>query len=90
MFLLMKHTNSEYRKLEFERKQRAKIADFDVWIVAPEDLTISKIEWIQQHQSDKQINDIQNLIAIPELDKEYIITWCNKLKLNTFNLIDNA
>ncbi len=87
-FILRK--NTEYRKLEFERKQRTKIADFEVWIVAPEDLIISKIEWIQQYQSDKQINDIQNLIANPKLDREYIITWCNKLKLNTFNLLDNA
>ena len=84
-FILRK--NTEYRKHEFERRKQVKIVDFDVWIVSPEDLTISKIEWIQQFKSEKQINDIQNLAAIPEIDKKYIISWCKKLNLNTFNLL---
>lgn len=79
--------NTKYRELEFIRKKKTKISDFYVWIVAPEDLIISKIEWIQKIKSDKQIDDIKNLIAIPNIDKEYIKNWCNKLKLNSFNLI---
>lgn len=84
-FILRKDT--EYRKHEFLRRRREKIADFDVWIVSAEDLIISKIEWIQQLQSDKQITDIKNLLAISEIDKDYIINWCKKLNLKTFNLI---
>ncbi|MBN2893275.1 MAG: hypothetical protein JXL97_15495 [Bacteroidales bacterium] len=79
--------NTEYRKHEFERRQKTKITDFNVWIVSPEDLIISKIEWIQKLQSDKQINDLINLLAINNIDKKYIKTWCQKLKLNTFNLV---
>ncbi len=79
--------NTEYRKFEFQRRLKTKVADFDVWIVSPEDLTISKIEWIQQLQSEKQINDIENLLAKPEIDKNYIKEWCNKLNLKTFNLL---
>lgn len=87
-FILRK--NTEYRKLEFERRLRSKVADFEVWIVSPEDLAISKIEWIQQYQSDKQINDIKNLLANPEIDRNYIAKWCNQLGLKTFNLLENA
>lgn len=84
-FILKKET--EYRNNEFSRRKRESIADFDVWIVSPEDLIISKIDWIQQLKSDKQINDIENLIAIPGLDMNYIIYWCKKLNLNTYGLI---
>lgn len=84
-FILRK--NTEYRKHEFQRRKKTQIADFDVWIVSPEDLTISKIEWIQQYQSDKQISDIENLLANPEIDKKYIAGWCKKMSLKTFNLI---
>ena len=69
-FIVKKDT--EYRKYEFKRRKITKIYDFNVWIVAPEDLTISKLEWIQQLKSDKQITDIKNLLAIPDIDKKYI------------------
>lgn len=87
-FILRK--NSEYRKHEFSRRRKTTIADFEIWIVSPEDLVISKIEWIQQYQSDKQINDIENLLSNTKIDKNYIREWCKKLNLNTFNLIENA
>ncbi len=79
--------DSEYRNLEFRRKRKLKITDFEVWIVSPEDLVISKIEWIQQLKSEKQINDIKNLLAISQIDKKYIQKWCNELNLHTFELI---
>jgi hypothetical protein len=84
-FIIKKET--EYRNYEFSRRRRESIADFEVWIVSPEDLIISKIDWIQQYQSDKQINDIQNLLAIPDIDMEYIIFWCEKQRLNTYELL---
>jgi hypothetical protein len=84
-FIIRKET--EYRRLEFSRKTRKMIENVPVWLVSAEDLIISKIEWIQQLQSDKQMQDIKNLLASPELDKEYISSWCNILDLKTFNLI---
>ncbi|MEI6048015.1 MAG: hypothetical protein WCS03_03885 [Bacteroidota bacterium] len=84
-FILKKET--EYRNNEFSRRRREPIADFDVWIVSPEDLIISKIDWIQEYQSDKQISDIRNLMAMADLDMGYIIYWCKKLNLNTYELI---
>jgi hypothetical protein len=84
-FILRK--NSEFRKLEFSRKKKIAIADFEVWIVSSEDLIISKIEWIQQIQSEKQKSDIVQLLKTPEIDRNYIIKWCKNLNLNTYNLI---
>lgn len=79
--------NSEYRQLEFLRRIRTDVYGFDVWIVSIEDLIISKIAWIQELQSDRQIDDIQNLLKNPTVDKEYIKKWCEKLDFKTFNLI---
>lgn len=81
--------NSEYRQHEFQRRQKIRISDFEIWIVTPEDLVVSKIEWIQRLKSDKQISDIENLLAIPDIDKNYIKKWCDKLKLDTYNLLRN-
>jgi len=78
---------SEYKKLEFSRRIRSVISDFEVWIVSPEDLIIAKIEWVQELGSEKQIQDIKNLLVIPDLDIDYIRNWCKKLDLKTYNLI---
>jgi hypothetical protein len=87
-FILRK--NTEYRKNEFDRRKKVKIANVDTWIVSAEDLVISKIEWIQVYQSEKQINDIESLLMSNEIDKKYISLWCEKLNLNTFNLLKDA
>jgi hypothetical protein len=84
-FIIRKDT--EYRRLEFSRKTRKIIDDIPVWIVSPEDLIISKIDWIQQLQSEKQINDIKMLLSLPGIDKEHILSWCAKLNLETYNLL---
>jgi len=78
---------SDFRLNEFSRRRREPIADFEVWMVSPEDLIISKIDWIQELKSDKQIADIENLLAIPGLDMSYIRFWCRRLNLKTFELI---
>jgi len=84
-FIIRKET--EYRKLEFSRRSIKMIENIPVWMVSAEDLVISKIEWIQQLQSDRQTGDIKNLLAMPTIDREYISNWCRKLNLKTFHLI---
>jgi hypothetical protein len=79
--------NSDYRQLEFSRRTITNAYGFDVWIVSIEDLIISKIAWIQELQSDRQIDDIKNLLQNPIADRDYIRQWCQSLDFNTFNLI---
>lgn len=78
--------NNAFRRLEFERRKRSNVLGFDAWIVSLEDLILSKIIWIQDFQSDKQINDIKSLLENPQLNNEYIRKWIKELNLNTFNL----
>ena len=58
-----------------------------IYLVSPEDLIISKIIWIQQIQSNLQIDDINALTKIKNLDGHYIHRWIAALKLNTFDII---
>jgi hypothetical protein len=84
-FIVRKDT--EYRRLEFSRKILKLLEDIPVWMVSPEDLVISKIEWIQQLQSEKQSLDISMLLTSPGIGRDYIVYWCNKLNLKTFGLL---
>lgn len=79
--------DSEYRLKEFERKQRTDVFGFEAYVVSLEDLIISKLIWIQELQSDKQKDDISNLLENKTLDKDYLTHWVKKLNLNTFNLL---
>lgn len=79
--------NSPYRKLEFERRTRSNVLGFDAWLVSLEDLVISKIIWIQDIQSERQINDIKSLLENDKINRDYLLKWIKELNLNTFNLI---
>ena len=78
--------NSDYRRLEFERRIRTNVYGFDVWLVSIEDLIISKLIWIQELQSERQINDIHSLLENDTVDHAYIHHWCHELDLQTFNI----
>jgi len=70
--------NNEYRKHEFERRQKVDIGNFEIWIVSKEDLILSKLYWAKESKSEMQIGDVRNLLATA-VDKEYLLQWAGKL-----------
>jgi len=79
--------NNEYRKLEFKRRKQFTVDAAEIWIVAPEDLILSKLLWAKDSNSELQRRDVQMIIeSVPELDWEYLEKWA--LKLNIKNLLD--
>jgi hypothetical protein len=84
-FILRK--NYEYRRTEFLRRRKMQIMGVDMWVVSVEDLILSKLLWIQQLQSEKQMEDIRNLLMDTAPDLEYMKMWINKLNINTFGLL---
>ncbi|MDZ4844619.1 MAG: hypothetical protein SH857_03615 [Chitinophagales bacterium] len=78
--------DSEYRAAEFSRRKRSTVFGFETWLVTPEDLIISKLVWIQELYSDRQMDDIKNLLKNPDVDTEYIKHWCGMLGINTFQV----
>jgi hypothetical protein len=73
--------SSEYRRVEFERRRRAVIEGFDIWIVSKEDLIVSKLAWAHDSHFEFQLRDVKNLLA-SGYDAEYLGQWTRKLGLN--------
>ncbi|HAL70248.1 MAG TPA: hypothetical protein DCP71_00540 [Verrucomicrobiales bacterium] len=70
----------EYRLVEFERRARLKVAEFEAWVVSKEDLILSKLEWARESHSQRQLADVENLLATG-CDMEYVKLWSAKLNL---------
>ena len=70
----------EYRLHEFARRRRLKLWDFEVWVVSKEDLILSKLHWARESQSERQLADVENLIATG-CDTDYLKTWSAALNL---------
>jgi hypothetical protein len=79
--------NEYYRKVEFDRRVKGVVMGCETWLVTLEDLVISKLVWIQELQSDRQISDIENLLENPNIDMPYIHYWCTEMNLNTYKLL---
>lgn len=79
-FVIKKET--EYRKLEFQRRKRITIEGVPMVIVAPEDLILSKLQWAQESHSEVQLGDVRNLVeSVDSLEKVYLEEWVQKLGL---------
>jgi len=73
--------NTEYRRLEFERRQQVEVDEIKIWIVSKEDLIISKLHWAKDSSSEFQLRDVKNLLK-SGYDTVYLKTWTKKLELD--------
>jgi hypothetical protein len=64
----------EYRRVEFERRQKVAVLDFTTYIVSKEDLIISKLWWAKGTHSELQLRDVKNL-ATTSCETDYIDRW---------------
>ncbi len=76
--------DSEYRKVEFNRRQEVEAGEgLRVFVTSPEDLILSKLEWAKDSGSEVQKRDIQSLLAlVPHLDYDYLNRWAQALGLS--------
>lgn len=70
----------DYRLIEFERRRRIEVSGHPLWIVSKEDLILSKLDWARQSQSERQLSDVENLLATGA-DMDYLRTWSQRLNL---------
>lgn len=82
-------TSTPYSDEEFSRRKKLSLGGVELWVVSLEDLIIAKLRWIQDFQSDRQMNDIRSLLLNPNIDWKYLNKWIKSLKLKTFNLLEN-
>lgn len=77
--------DSDYRREEFSRRRPVSVEGSEFFIVAPEDLILSKLEWAKDTRSEVQLADVRNLLTgVAGLDRKYLEHWANRLGLESF------
>ncbi|MEQ1654080.1 MAG: hypothetical protein ABL960_00140 [Nitrospira sp.] len=75
---------TEYRREEFARRRTVSIAGQQVFIVSPEDLILSKLDWAKESRSEMQLTDVRNLLSsVQGLDAAYLSRWAERLGLSS-------
>ncbi len=75
---------TEYRREEFARRRAVSVAGQQLFIVSPEDLILSKLDWAKESRSQMQLDDVRNLLrSVQGLDTEYLNRWADRLGLTT-------
>jgi hypothetical protein len=76
--------DSEYRCEEFARRRPVTIAGQQVFIVSPEDLILSKLDWAKESRSQLHLDDVRNLLrSVQGLDTAYLNRWADRLGVAT-------
>ncbi len=76
--------DSAYRRMEFSRKKKVSVDDRVLYIVAPEDLILSKLDWAKESRSEVQLTDVRNLLeSVKGLDRRYLGRWAKQLGIET-------
>lgn len=76
--------DTEYRREEFARRLAISVADQQLFIVSPEDLILSKLDWAKESRSQMQLDDVRNpLRSVQGLDTAYLNRWADRLGLTT-------
>lgn len=75
---------TEYRREEFARRRAVSIAGQQVFIVSPEDLILSKLDWAKESRSEMQLTDVRNLLnSVQGLNAAYLSRWADRLGLSS-------
>jgi len=75
---LIVRKSSEYRQVEFARRQPVQIHNVKTWIVSREDLILSKLVWGKDSGSEIQRRDVRTLLD-ESMDRVYLTHWAARL-----------
>ncbi len=78
--------SSDYRMEEFRRRRRVHVDGHPLWMVAPEDLILSKLVWAKESRSELQVRDIRGVLSFQRsaLDRDYLNQWASRLSVAGF------
>jgi hypothetical protein len=75
---LIVRKGSEYRQVEFARRQPVQMSGVKTWIVSREDLILSKLVWAKDSGSELQRRDVRTLLD-ESMDRAYLERWAARL-----------
>ncbi len=70
-----------FSTMEFDRRRKAAILGMEVWVLSPEDVILSKLEWAKESRSERQMQDVLGVLQMRRgsLDEEYLRRWADVL-----------
>ena len=72
--------DSDYELEKFDRRRQVEVDGQAVWMIAPEDLVLSKLVWAKTNPSELQVRDVRSILkAQPALDWAYLDRWAQRL-----------
>jgi len=73
--------DNPYHLSEFNRRMKARVMGIDLWILSPEDVILSKLNWAKNSESNIQYRDVLGVIKLQwdKLDWEYVRHWAKEL-----------
>ena len=74
-----------FSRAEFESRREIEFLGLDLSITSAEDLIVAKLEWARLGNSERQLRDVAEIIAVQggRLDVERIEEWTAKMELET-------
>ena len=71
--------DSPYRRTEFSRRKKVAVEHQFLYVVAPEDLILSKLDWAKESRSEVQLTDVRNLLqSVKGLERRYLARWAKQ------------
>ena len=69
--------------LRFQRRRRERVVGVECWLLSPEDTILAKLEWMKAAPSDRQMHDVQGILAVQgtKLDADYLREWADRLEV---------
>lgn len=63
----------------FARRRKLSVLGHDAWVLAPEDVLVTKLNWLHRANRGKDLLDVENVISVQGdmLDWPYIESWCD-------------
>lgn len=83
----------EYSRVQFQRRRQEDIGDRAVWMLAPEDVILSKLLWYRVSESERQLQDCIDVWKVQQvtLDVDYLRRWAVQLAVtDLLNKITSA
>lgn len=75
---------SPYRRREFTRRRKISLDGQALYLVAPEDLILSKLVWAKDTKSELQLRDVRSLLqSVRRLDRRYLARWAKQLGVDS-------